>query len=349
MLHDFCHSGASRCKDSPVVLIKDRIPNAQLIMQTRSSSSARKIEKSATAKEKSSKPASKFSAKDQRSSPVEAPSKRPEGSNKKHRTSAKAKNRNGRKSNEIRQRHESSKPTEGPIPIIKRSSISAQAPSHDHLQLEARIRSAIEAAKDRDRNRRNGWQVSYNHFTIAITVPPTKPLQLIRDAASSGIATLICSDSTRETYSLPVPIAPPAFLASPEQWWVGLSREEMFAGPIRDDEDLEDAKLELVRQNTRRNNLVGLDGLAKAEKLAEGLKRQALGLPMSGRILKADLKRAREEPEEHSEVLGEVINEARVTRGAGRKVRFFEVDEMGSSNDEEATYASGFKRRRIQR
>lgn len=75
------------------------------------------------------------------------------------------------------------------------------------------------------------------------------------------------------------------------QWWVGLSPAEMRAGPLRDDHDLKRAEKDLRDKARRREQSERLpNGRLRTEKevVAEGLRRQILGLPMSG-VLKEDM------------------------------------------------------------
>jgi hypothetical protein len=103
-------------------------------------------------------------------------------------------------------------------------------------------------------------QITY--ITLPITSPPSQSLTLLRDAYHDGdisgkrLAELVYKSYTEERYALGVPPSYPA-RAFPSgidpQWWVGLTKAEVRAGPLRESKaDLRKAEAELREAKKRK-------------------------------------------------------------------------------------------------
>lgn len=152
---------------------------------------------------------------------------------------------------------------------------------HDEIQLEQRILSALghHTSQPADAER----SVTYSHFTIPVTEPPTLSLTLLRDA---DVATLIKKDSNSETYALPLPYRR-SFGTIGQQWWAGLSPAEARAGPFASNQQVKTAEKVLKDKEKRRiKSLTVKKGIQKTRRadLREALRRQVLHLPMEGFI-----------------------------------------------------------------
>lgn len=152
---------------------------------------------------------------------------------------------------------------------------------HDEIQLEQRILSAL---RDHDSNPSDAERsVSYSHFTVSVTEPPSRSLKLLRD---SNIATLVKEDSGSETYALPIPYRR-TYGKVGEQWWAGMSPAEARAGPFASSSEVKQAARELnceernqIRSSNAKDDVVNIE----RQDLQEGLRRQILHLPMDGAI-----------------------------------------------------------------
>ncbi|PVI01098.1 hypothetical protein DM02DRAFT_706338 [Periconia macrospinosa] len=126
----------------------------------------------------------------------------------------------------------------------------------------------------------------FSHFKLPISRPPTKALTLLRDATKAGLATLINASPDYETYSLGVTPTLQALNVDP-QWWVGLSRAEMRAGMWATPAEIKKAQKEIDKKAGKkgpRSKTKKLEAAMIDSKLAEGLKRQTLNLPMEGQL-----------------------------------------------------------------
>jgi hypothetical protein len=103
-------------------------------------------------------------------------------------------------------------------------------------------------------------QITY--ITLPITSPSSQSLTLLRDAyhdcdiSGKRLAELVYKSYTEERYALGVPPSCPA-RAFPSgidpQWWVGLTKAKVRAGPLRDTKaDLRKAEAELREAKKRR-------------------------------------------------------------------------------------------------
>lgn len=124
-------------------------------------------------------------------------------------------------------------------------------------------------------------------FTLA-TFPETTGLLLLRQAAADGIATLLFDTPTQhggaECYAIgqgPLAIALPFPLPVDPQWWKGMSRAEIKAGPLAGSEDIKCAQKALKQQDTRKRRNPKPRN-ADRDNLNEALYRQKMGLSMDG-------------------------------------------------------------------
>ena len=152
---------------------------------------------------------------------------------------------------------------------------------HDEIQLEQRILSAL---RDHDSSPSDAERsVSYSHFTVSVTEPPSRSLKLLRD---SKIATLVKEDGGSETYAIPIPYRR-TYGKVGEQWWAGMSPAEARAGPFASSSEVKQAAQELKgeeRDRIRSSNAEDDFVNTEHQDLQEGLRRQILHLPMDGAI-----------------------------------------------------------------
>ncbi|KAF2450305.1 hypothetical protein P171DRAFT_438975 [Karstenula rhodostoma CBS 690.94] len=227
-------------------------------------------------------------------------------------------------------------PSDGAIPSPATPSAGFDV-NHDNLQLIARIQSALQHAQSPSPHA----LISHSHFTLQVTDPPSTPLHLLR---TSPLATLIASTPTHEVYSLPIPVAPPAFRRQSEQWWAGRSPAEIRAGPIRDAEDVRLAEREIrSRAGRRRKSLTAKNGLLKQQEeyMLESLRRQTLRLPMEGAVSREVEREAMERyGVEWEDSLAELGGEGDAGAGGdgavedGDEVEMEEVDGDGEGESE---------------
>ncbi|KAF2265876.1 hypothetical protein CC78DRAFT_542845 [Lojkania enalia] len=119
--------------------------------------------------------------------------------------------------------------------------------------LTCRIRSAV--SQSLLRSSVNSRPHLYTDFTLA-TSPSSQGLTLLRQAHARRQAFLISASSTHETYSISIgrveAAKPFNFSYEDPQWWMGMSKAEMKAGPGADDKKIRDAKRLIDRKESRR-------------------------------------------------------------------------------------------------
>lgn len=164
-------------------------------------------------------------------------------------------------------------------------------------ELGERIRAAISYTRSQAKKRETPRV--YSNFNVPVTDPPSDALTLLRNTESEGFATFIFGTPIKECYSLGVPPTPKPFNTIDQQWWIGLSRAEVRAGPLRTETDVKEAKREVSREMDRRKKSeTALNGHLRKEEVhaGESWRRQELGLPMTGQL---DQKMVRKAMSEH--------------------------------------------------
>jgi hypothetical protein len=173
-----------------------------------------------------------------------------------------------------------------PAPFLAPETISAE----EEIYLD-RIHTAISYTRAQLATGFLPAVIDYFNLTHA---SPTEALNLLRRAHYDGHATLISSSPAHETYSIKIPPGPASrkFGGFNPQWWAGLSRAEMKAGPFRDESDVRKAVGDVKGMLKRREKSEKSGKLHIETKIvAEGLRRQTKGLRMwdeEGRGRKGD-------------------------------------------------------------
>lgn len=99
---------------------------------------------------------------------------------------------------------------------------------------------------------------NHTQFTLSRSNPNHRaPLDLLRAARDQGLANIIGATDKAEIYEIGAPVALqlPASIETNPQWWIGLTRAEMKAGPWADDEDVKRAAITLKGMETRKANV----------------------------------------------------------------------------------------------
>ncbi|CAI6230076.1 unnamed protein product [Periconia digitata] len=151
---------------------------------------------------------------------------------------------------------------------------------NEKINLEDRLRECIAHTQSEISNGRQPNVCS--HFVVPVTKPPSTALILIRNAETAGLASFINAGPKFEIYSLGVPPAIQTFQADP-QWWAGMSKAEMRAGPLATPAEIRGAGKDTKRKE-KKTKEKEKEMTEKDAKLREGFKRQVLGLPIRGKV-----------------------------------------------------------------
>lgn len=165
----------------------------------------------------------------------------------------------------------------------------------EHDQLIMRIQYGIDYTRQQLHDNKAIMQTT--RFQLRLASPysayPSKPLKLLQQAHQSGYATQIYASPTHECYEMGIPkpnwVSEGAVAVSrihDPQWWAGKSAAAVKArdGPHADADGVKEAAKMLKRVATTEQNRTWKTKrqMKVDQKLAEGLRRQRLGLKMCG-------------------------------------------------------------------